>query len=156
MKMKVYLACTLALACAALAMPTFAHALDEGEVNLESIASGAADYAKRGDYKDHEPGDPDPKPRGHFPIVASEVCTSTGGTGERTPPVAADYKASPWNELMFTINKPHTFRYCYQSDGKTFSATATDGSTKYQAKGTIEDKDGVQTPVVSLVEEVSE
>ena len=53
---------------------------------------------------------------------ATPCCKQPGST---CAPNAADWNNPAWQALSMTIEEPFRFQYSYQSDGKTFTATAT-------------------------------
>lgn len=52
---------------------------------------------------------------------ATPCCKQPGNT---CAPNAADWTNPAWQALSMTIDEPFRFQYSYQSDGKTFTATA--------------------------------
>ncbi len=140
---------------AAVAIPSFKKYEDksqdaEAQINLRAISNGAMLYSHQETF--------DPATgqiiTSRFPVVASEVCTTTGNAGQRQPPNASDFMQAPWMDLNFSIDHPHAFRYCYQStpDGSTFTATATNDSSVFKIHGAIT---GGQA-TISPVEDVSQ
>lgn len=88
-------------------------------------------------------------------ITNAEYPTGRAGPTPATPccaqpdkqcaPAAADWANPIWQALDFRIDDPFRFQYSYESDGKTFTATATgdlacDGkTTTLTARGIITD-----------------
>lgn len=65
--------------------------------------------------------------RGMFPVgkvgptPSEDCCKHPGG---KCPVDPKQWQTPPWTDLDFQIDDPHLFRYSYESDGKTFTATA--------------------------------
>ena len=62
-------------------------------------------------------------PKGKVGPSPSVACCEKG-----CGPSPAAWSDSVWKELEFTIDEPTHFQYSYESDGKTFTATAVGGS----------------------------
>ena len=72
--------------------------------------------------------------------VSRQLCPGAGGAiptvtineGEKYQPAAADWNATGWSCLKFSMTQPVYFRYMYASEGTTTaSAVANDGYTAY-------------------------
>lgn len=61
-----------------------------------------------------------------FPLSTAPACTD-GGQGEKVQTDSRTFEQPPWNQLRFSIDDPHVFAYCYQTnaDGSAFAAWAT-------------------------------
>lgn len=74
------------------------------------------------------------------PTPATACCQQPG---KQCAPVAADWANPVWQALELQIDEPFRFQYSYESDGKTFTATAVgdlacDGKlTTHTATGTV-------------------
>ncbi|MBA3392649.1 MAG: hypothetical protein H0T89_08400 [Deltaproteobacteria bacterium] len=74
------------------------------------------------------------------PTPATPCCQQPG---KQCAPVAADWAVPVWQALELQIDEPFRFQYSYESDGKTFTATAVgdlacDGNlTTHTATGTV-------------------
>lgn len=79
-------------------------------------------------------------PRGSAPLTPAAPCCE--GPNHKCAD-AQSWQVPAWQQLDFEIDRPHYFRYSYESDGKTFTAQAVgdldcDGDTiTYEISGTI-------------------
>lgn len=85
---------------------------------------------------------------GEFPRAAAPLTPATpccDGDPKRRCFDAQSWQSPAWQELDFSIDRPHRFQYSYESDGKTFTGRAVgdldcDGSTiTYEIRGVISD-----------------
>jgi hypothetical protein len=60
-------------------------------------------------------------PKGSVPLTPTQDCCLTQGA---CPVDAAAWSNPIWQQLDFTIEEPHRFRYAYESDGATAVVTA--------------------------------
>ncbi|NVB80327.1 MAG: hypothetical protein HOV81_18180 [Kofleriaceae bacterium] len=97
----------------AIAIPAFMDYMKRGKqseahLQLNKLAKSAkTEYAVNGEF-----------PKGKVALPPS--CCESGGTCSD----AAVWQDPVWKALDFSIDEPHRFRYSYESDGKTFTATA--------------------------------
>lgn len=75
------------------------------------------------------------------PTPATPCCKAPGGRCA----VTQDWASSPvWSALEFEIDEPNRFQYSYESDGKTFTATAVGDPdchgkpVTYKVEGTLD------------------
>jgi type II secretory pathway pseudopilin PulG len=120
---------------AAIAIPSFMDYMDKGkrtepELMLMRIERGAQRYAmERGEL-----------PVGSAPPTPAIPCCA--GPDHRCYEPQS-WEPFAWQQLDFSIEKPHRFQYSYESDGKTFTARAVgdtdcDGSAvTYELRGVI-------------------
>jgi hypothetical protein len=55
---------------------------------------------------------------------ANECCYGNGSAGPKCPVDAKAWQDPVWQALEFEITEPSTYRYSYESDGKTFTVLA--------------------------------
>ena len=69
-------------------------------------------------------------------------------------PQAADWAGPMWTALEFSISEPTHFQYSYESDGKSFTATATggcDGSVRtIKLQGQVSPSGNVTTAIMKF------
>jgi hypothetical protein len=128
-------------------VPAFADTLkierkSEAVTELERIAeSAAAVHAAKRSF-----------PKGKVGPSPAKSCCGTGNN--RCVPDAATWSAPLWKALAFEMTEQHLFRYAYESDGKTFTATARSDldcngdEAVWTLKGTL---DASGKPVTELV-----
>jgi hypothetical protein len=86
-------------------------------------------------------------PKGKIGLTPSTSCCESGG--KCSDPAA--WQDPMWKSLDFAIEEPHMYRYAYESDGKTFTATAVtdldcDGvEVSYKLTGTLDAQGNVKT-----------
>ncbi len=85
----------------------------EAELHLTSISKSAKSYyVERAEF-----------PAGNAPLTPATSCCQH--VDKKCPPDARQWQdVMLWNELDFSVDDPHYFRYSYQGDGKTFVARA--------------------------------
>jgi hypothetical protein len=89
-------------------------ATTEARLQLDSIAG----KAKKGFYKDGSAF-----PTGDGVLAPATPCCKQ--PDHVCAPMPSDWGGAPWDGLSFGItDRPYHFQYGYQSDGKTFTATA--------------------------------
>jgi type II secretory pathway pseudopilin PulG len=120
---------------AAIAIPSFMGYMDKGrrtepELMLLQIQHGAQRYAiEHGEL-----------PRGSAPLTPATPCCA--GPDHKCFDMQS-WEPFAWQQLDFSIDRPHRFQYSYESDGKTFTARAVgdvdcDGSAvTYELRGVI-------------------
>jgi hypothetical protein len=100
----------------------------EAASSLASLAKASADYYNASDEK--QPSGATPQAvhaMRHFPPSARAPVPEDQGAvrGQRYQSARADWDASPWRELHFSIVQPQCYRYDYQSEGAGAAAKAT-------------------------------
>ena len=113
----------------------------EAEVNLRAIGKAAkVAYIENATF-----------PVGHADATPAASCCETPS---KKCLESSAWDREPWQSLDFGIYDPHYFRYTYDSDGKTFTATAIgdldcDGSeVVFTLRGSIQDGN----PILSEIE----
>jgi hypothetical protein len=84
----------------------------EAEVNLDAIKHGAKAYFLGNAQF----------PKGSVPLSPPRPCCELAGA--KCPPEPAVWEQPVWDELTFSVDDAHYYRYSYQSDGATFVAIA--------------------------------
>lgn len=121
----------------------------EAVESVTRLAQGAADYYNRSDAT--QPAGAAPQAvhaMRHFPPTArgSVPEDPLSVRGQRYQSNSADWAASPWRELGFSIVQPQCFQYSYEAGGAGATATAT-----VTARGDL-DGDGTRSSYALSVE----
>jgi hypothetical protein len=83
----------------------------EGKLALRRLAQRASDTARLRSYPRGEAG----------PSPANPCCQHAGSQCDPSP---SDWSDPVWDALSFKLDVPTRFQFTYESDGKTFTATA--------------------------------
>lgn len=85
------------------------------------------------------------------PTPATPCCAGPNGMCA----VTHDWASSPvWSDLDFEIDQPNRFQYSYESDGKTFTATAVGNldchgkSLTYKAEGVLDENGNASVKLI--------
>lgn len=85
----------------------------EGRVKLKSIGRAAKEHvAEKGTLPTGSIG----------PTPAQPCCASPD---KKCPVTASDWQQPIWDALFMSLDRPGYFQYAYESDGTSFTATAT-------------------------------
>ena len=113
----------------------------EAELNLNAIGKAAKyGYIENAAF-----------PVGHADATPATSCCE--GPGHKCAVDPTTWRRDPWEALDFEPYGPHYFRYTYDSDGKTFTATAIgdldcDGEeVVFTLRGSIQDGNPVLTEI---------
>lgn len=100
----------------------------EAVESVTRLANGAADYYNRSDAT--QPAGASPSAvhaMRHFPPSARDPVPTEALAvrGKRYQSNSADWSASPWKDLQFSIVQPQCYQYSYSAEGAGSSAKAT-------------------------------
>lgn len=86
----------------------------EAKLQLNKLLRSAKVYAaERGKF-----------PVGTAPVTPAVACCDQKAADFKCQPDATIWRQSPWQELEFSIDEPHRYRYAYSSDGTKLTLSA--------------------------------